>query len=138
MRRQGQGFIALGMRDLWKAWPVRAGEREKRMKKAVLVFLAAGGIAWGQNSAPGGAAAAGTADHASAYYHYALAHIYAEMAAEPGGREFIDRAVENYKASLKDDPSSGAVSEELADFYVQAGLLSNAEADAQTALKQNP
>jgi tetratricopeptide (TPR) repeat protein len=108
------------------------------MKKAVIVLLAAGCMVWSQNTAPGGTAAADTVDHASAYYHYAMAHIYAEMAAEPGGREYIDRAVENYKAALKADPSSAAVSEELADFYVQAGLLADAESDAQAALKANP
>ncbi len=108
------------------------------MKKAVIVLLAAGCMVWSQNTTPGGTAAADTVDHASAYYHYAMAHIYAEMAAEPGGREYIDRAVENYKAALKADPSSAAVSEELADFYEQAGLLADAESDAQAALKANP
>ena len=45
-------------------------------------------------------------DHASAYYHYALAHMYAEMAGEPGGREYIDQALENYKEALKADPDA--------------------------------
>lgn len=64
--------------------------------------------------------------------------MYAEMAAEPGGREYIDRAVENYKEALKADPGSAAISEELADFYVQAGLLGDAEKDANAALAANP
>lgn len=110
------------------------------MKQAVIVILAAGCAAWGQNSPAAGTTPAQTdsVDHAAAYYHYALAHMYAEMAAEPGGREYIDRAVQNYKAALKDDPNSAAISSELADFYVQAGLLGDAEADAQAALKVNP
>lgn len=110
------------------------------MKQAVIVLLSAGCIAWSQNNPPAGTSPAQTdnVDHAAAYYHYALAHMYAEMAAEPGGREYIDRAVQNYKAALKDDPSSAAISSELADFYVQAGLLADAEADAQAALKANP
>lgn len=107
------------------------------MQKAAIVLLAAGCVAWSQNNAPA-AAPAGTVDHASAYYHYALAHMYAEMAAEPGGREYIDRAVENYKAALKADPTAGPVSEELADFYVQAGLLADAQSEAEASLKQNP
>jgi tetratricopeptide (TPR) repeat protein len=111
------------------------------MQKAVIGLFAAGcAAAWGQtNATQGNAPQNGAAvDRASAYYHYALAHMYAEMAAEPGGREYIDRAVENYKSALKDDPGSAAISEELADFYVQAGLLGDAEKDAQAALAANP
>ncbi len=112
------------------------------MHKAAIVLFAVGCLAWSQN-APGGTAPTAnapseTVDHASAYYHYALAHMYAEMAAEPGGREYIDRAVENYKEALKADPGSAAISEELADFYVQAGLLGDAEKDANAALAANP
>ena len=107
------------------------------MQKVVIVLWAASCAAWGQNNA-GNPAAPGNVDHASAYYHYALAHMYAEMAADAGGREYIDRAVQNYKEAVKADPTSGAISEELADFYVQAGLLADAETEAQTALKANP
>jgi len=99
-----------------------------------MVMLAAGCAAWGQsNAVPGD-----KPDHASAYYHYALAHIYAELASEPGGREYIDKALENYKEALKADPGSAAVSDELAEFYVQAGLLSDAERDAEQALAKDP
>jgi tetratricopeptide (TPR) repeat protein len=111
------------------------------MRNVVLVMLAAGCAAWGQNNPAAGARNAAprdTADHSSAYYHYALAHIYAELAGEPGGHEYIDKALENYKAALKADPASPAISDELAEFYVQAGLLSDAENDAQQALAKDP
>ncbi len=104
------------------------------MRSVAMVMLAAGCAAWGQSNAASG----DKADHASAYYHYALAHIYAELASEPGGREYIDKALENYKEALKADPSSAAVSDELAEFYVQAGLLSDAERDAEQALAKDP
>ena len=104
------------------------------MRTAVIVMLTAGCAAWGQNTS----AAGETVDHASAYYHYSLAHIYAEMAAEPGGREYADKAIDNYKQALKADPNSAAISEELAEFYVAAGLLSDAESDAQKTLANNP
>jgi len=104
------------------------------MRIVAMVMLAAGCAAWGQsNAVPGD-----KPDHASAYYHYALAHIYAELASEPGGREYIDKALENYKEALKADPGSAAVSDELAEFYVQAGLLSDAERDAEQALAKDP
>jgi tetratricopeptide (TPR) repeat protein len=77
-------------------------------------------------------------DRSSAYYHYALAHIYAELAGEPGGREYVDKALENYKAALQADPNAAAISDELAEFYVQAGLLSDAESDAEKALAKDP
>jgi len=99
-----------------------------------MVMLAAGCAAWGQNNT----ASADKVDHASVYYHYALAHIYAELAAEAGGREYVDKALENFKEALKADPSSAAISDELAEFYVQAGLLSDAERDAEQALAKDP
>lgn len=109
------------------------------MQKAVLVLFAAGFAAWGQNNATPASPGNDTgASNASAYYHYALAHMYAEAAGEPGGREYIDKAVSEYKAALKADPNSSAISDELADFYIQAGLLADAETDAQATLKQNP
>jgi tetratricopeptide (TPR) repeat protein len=104
------------------------------MRKVVMAMLAAGCAAWGQNNA----ASADKVDHASAYYHYALAHIYAELAGEPGGREYIDKALENYKEALQADPGAAAISEELAEFYVQAGLLADAESDAEKALAKDP
>jgi tetratricopeptide (TPR) repeat protein len=97
-------------------------------------MLAAGCAAWGQSNA----ASSDKVDHASLYYHYALAHMYAEMAGDAGGREYIDKAIQNYKEALKADPSNAAVSDELAEFYVQAGLLSDAENDAQQALAKDP
>jgi len=110
------------------------------MRNVVLVIMAAGCAAWGQNNAAAGdkSASADPVDRASAYYHYALAHIYAEMASEPGGREYVDKALANYKDALKSDPNSPAISEELAEFYVAAGLLSDAESDAEKALAKDP
>jgi tetratricopeptide (TPR) repeat protein len=102
------------------------------MRTALIAMLAAGCMAWGQNTG-------GQEDqHASAYYHYTLAHIYAELAADQGGRDYADKAIENYKQALKDDPTSATISEELAEFYVAAGLLSDAESDAQKTLAGNP
>lgn len=110
------------------------------MRNVVLVILAAGFAAFGQNTAASGnnAASGSNVDLASAYYHYTLAHMYAELAGEQGGREYVDKALENYKEALKADPGSAAISDELAEFYVQAGLLSDAENDAQQALAKDP
>src|SRR5260370_26866605 len=47
-------------------------------------------------------------DQATAYYHYTLAHLYSRMAAaaKGGNREYEDKAIENYKSALKDDPQT--------------------------------
>jgi hypothetical protein len=53
-------------------------------------------------------AAAVKVDRATAYYHYTLAHMYAEMAANSGGRsrEYMNKSIENYKAAVKADPNT--------------------------------
>ncbi len=95
-----------------------------------------GFAAWGQTPAP----AEPTVDRASAYYHYTLAHMYAELAGAPGGSTGanITKAIENYKAAIKADPNSSALSEELTEFYVQSGRLAEAQTDAEDTLKKNP
>ena len=56
----------------------------------------------------------------------------------PAGANISTRPSRTYKEALKADPDSAAISDELAEFYVQAGLLSDAESDAQKALAKDP
>jgi len=109
------------------------------LRTALAMFMIGGMAAWGQaqTSAPG---AANKVDRATAYYHYALAHMYAEMAAASGGRnrEYVNKAIENYKAAIKADPQTPMLSEELSEIYIDTGRLREAETDAADALKQNP
>jgi len=80
-----------------------------------------------------------SADKATAYYHYSVAHMYAELAATYNNRgDYFSKAIENYRLALKADPSASYVSEELSDLYIQSGRLREAVADAEEALKQNP
>ncbi len=96
----------------------------------------AGSVCWAQ----GGPAAQSSAaeEHATSYYHYALAHMYAEMAGSQGSRDYLDRAIENYKLAIKADPSAALPSEELSDLYIQSGRLREAQTDAEAALAKNP
>ncbi len=95
-----------------------------------LIFLAFS--AYGQN-------APAAADKSAAYYSYSLGHMYAEMAAANGNRgEFFGKAVDNYRAALKADPSATFIVEELSDLYVQAGRLREAVTQAEDELKQDP
>ena len=76
---------------------------------------------------------------AAAYYHYSLGHLYAEMAGTFGNRsEYFDKAAENYRLAMKDDPSATFIAEELSDLYIQSGRLRDAVMEAEDLLKQNP
>lgn len=76
---------------------------------------------------------------ATAYYNYALGHMYAEMAAAYGNRgDYFTKAVESYQAALKADPSATFISEELSDLYIQSGRLREAVSQAEDELKQDP
>jgi hypothetical protein len=46
-------------------------------------------------------------DRAAAYFHFTLAHMYAEMAATSfgGNREYLEKAVENHRMAVAADPS---------------------------------
>lgn len=85
------------------------------------------------------AAADARVDKATAYYHYSLGHMYAELAATTNGRgDYFSKAIENYKAAMKADANAGYVSEELSDLYIQSGRFKEAVADSEEVLKQNP
>lgn len=96
--------------------------------------VAIGGVA----TVSTGAAQTQTADHAAAYYHYSLGHMYADLASINGSPEYIKKAIENYKLAIKDDPQTPMLSEELSELYIQTGRLREAQADAEEALKANP
>jgi predicted Zn-dependent protease len=85
------------------------------------------------------AAAPGAPDKAGAYYNFAMAHLYGELAAQTGNRgEYYTKAVEFYKQALKLDPSATFLFEELTDLYVQGNQLKTAIAEAEDLLSQNP
>ena len=78
-------------------------------------------------------------DKASAYYNYAMGHLYAELAAAYGNRgEYLNQAIEHYRNAVKADPKATFLSEELAELYVSAGQIRTAVTEAEEALKQNP
>lgn len=110
------------------------------MRKALLITafgsVIGSGIVWAQAPASGSAP---KIDKASSYYHYALAHMYAEQASMYGNRgDYVNKAIDNYKEAIKADPTAAMLSEELSDLYVQSGRLREAQADAEEVLKQNP
>lgn len=90
-------------------------------------------------AAPSGAKPAPKPDKASAYYNYAMGHLYSELAAAYGNRgEYLNQAIEHYRSAVKADPKATFLSEELAELYVSAGQIRTAVTEAEEALKQNP
>jgi tetratricopeptide (TPR) repeat protein len=78
-------------------------------------------------------------DKASAYYHYSLGHLNAELAGAYGNRgDYFNKAIENYRLAMKDDPTATFIGQELSDLYIQSGRLREAVTDAEAALKENP
>ena len=77
------------------------------LRTALAMFMIGGMAAWGQ-AQNDSSAGANKVDRATAYYHYTLAHMYAEMAAASGGRsrEYMNKSIENYKAAVKADPQT--------------------------------
>jgi predicted Zn-dependent protease len=78
-------------------------------------------------------------DHAAAYYDFAMAHLYGELASAYGNRgEYVNKAIDSYRAAIKADPSSTYIDEQLTEFYVQTGQLEKATQEAENLLKVNP
>ncbi len=108
-------------------------------KRALVMWVAAGAIAWGQ--APSDTKPAGT-DKAAAYYYYSLGHLYADLAANStNGRavaDYISKAIDNYKLAIKADPRSPVIPEELSEVYIGSGRYREAQSDAEETLRSNP
>lgn len=78
-------------------------------------------------------------DKGTAYYHFALGHLYAELAGAYGNRgDYLAKAIENYRIAMKADPDASFLAEELSDLYIQSGRLRDAVTEAEEALKANP
>jgi tetratricopeptide (TPR) repeat protein len=76
---------------------------------------------------------------ASAYYHYSLGHLYEELAAAGGNRsDYVNKAIENYRLTLKEDPSASFLVEDIAELYRLSGRIREAVEEAQSAIKANP
>ncbi len=77
-------------------------------------------------------------DRAAAYYHYSIAHIYEELVALYGRSEFANRAIEEYKLAISNDPDSGFLNAGLAELYAKTNRIRDAVIEAQNILKRDP
>lgn len=88
------------------------------------------------SKAPQGAAH--KVDHAAAYYHYTLAHLYEEQVTAYGRSELANKAMEEYRLAIDADPSSEFLTSGLAELYVKTGRIRDAVLQAQDIIKRDP
>jgi tetratricopeptide (TPR) repeat protein len=77
-------------------------------------------------------------DHAAAYYHYTLAHLYEEQVTSYGRSELANKALEEYRLAIDSDPSSEFLTSGLAELYVKTGRIRDAVLQAQDIIKRDP
>src|SRR5437879_5065139 len=77
-------------------------------------------------------------DKASAYYHYALAHMYEEQVAMYGRTELANKAIEEYRQAIDADPTSEYLTAGLAELYAKTGRIRDAVMKSQDILKRDP
>lgn len=77
-------------------------------------------------------------DRANAYYNFSMGHLYGELAQAYNRQDYVTKAIEYYRAALKQDPAANYITEELTDLYIQTGQLNKAVSEAEDLLKQNP
>ena len=76
---------------------------------------------------------------ASAYYHFALGHLYEDLAGSSNNRtDYANKAIDNFRLAMKEDPNAGFLVEDVAELYRMSGRLRDAVDEAQQALKTNP
>ena len=77
-------------------------------------------------------------DRASAYYHYALAHMYEEQVAIYGRSDLANKAIEEYRLAIQADPTSEYLTASLAELYAKTGRIRDAVLEAQDIIKRDP
>jgi len=108
-------------------------------QKLAFLFLSAWLAAGAAARQPAAKPDSAERNRAAAYYNFAMGHLYAELAGMYGNRsEYVDKAIEHYKAAMRADPAATFLAEELTDLYIQAGRLSDAVLEAEEMLKRDP
>jgi tetratricopeptide (TPR) repeat protein len=76
-------------------------------------------------------------DKAAAYYHFMLAHMYEEMVSMYGRTDYANKAIEEYRAAIDNDPASDYLNAGLAELYARTGRIRDAVLEAQDILKRD-
>ena len=78
-----------------------------------------------------------TPDKAAAYYHFMMAHMYEEMVSMYGRSEYANKAMEEYRLAIENDPNSDYLNAGLAELYAKTGRIRDAVMEAQDILKRD-
>jgi len=105
--------------------------------KSFLVTVALAGATTAAYGQP--ASSEKKADKSAAYYNFSMGHLYSELAGQFNNRaEYLNKAIDHYRAALKADPSASFIVEELAEIQMRSGRIREAVTEAEEGLKQNP
>src|SRR5438045_4033440 len=80
----------------------------------------------------------GATDRAQSYYHFGLAHMYEELAAMSGRSEYANRAIEEYRQAIQNDPQSDYLNAGIAELYFKTGRIRDAVVESQEVIKRDP
>ncbi len=133
-----------------RPWHTGAGEVVKRfqlvaIRKLILPALIAGvlaGNALGAQATPAKQGQTAPADHkvdrSEAYYRFSVAHLYHRLALQFARQEYVDRAIEEYKAAMAADPTSDYIPEQLIELYAASNRLEDAIKLANEVTARDP
>jgi len=76
-------------------------------------------------------------DKAAAYYHFMMAHMYEEMVSMYGRSDYANKAIDEYRAAIANDPNSDYLNGGLAELYARTGRIRDAVLEAQDILKRD-
>ena len=76
-------------------------------------------------------------DKAAAYYHFMMAHMYEEMVSMYGRSDYANKAIDEYRAAIDNDPGSDYLNAGLAELYAKTGRIRDAVLEAQDILKRD-
>jgi tetratricopeptide (TPR) repeat protein len=76
-------------------------------------------------------------DRGAAYYHFMMAHMYEEMVSMYGRSDYANKAIEEYRLAIANDPSSDYLNAGLAELYAKTGRIRDAVIEAQDILKRD-
>ena len=88
---------------------------------------------------PAPASEAQAADaRARAYYHFALGHLYQELAGPFRRSDYLRQAIDEYKRALQLDPTSTEVVIQLAEAYRTSGRIREAVLETRQLVEKDP
>ena len=130
------------------AGPIRMNPtRTRNFLLALLLACSIGSLAQDKPTAPADQSTSAPAavtpraqkgpDKAAAYYHFAMAHIYEEMVSMYGRADYANKAVEEYRLAIENDPASDYLNAGLAELYARTGRIKDAVLEAQDILKRD-